>query len=71
MWQARVVARQRVSHHGGGIGNYGTLQLEDVTLQQNVADNDNDGVRDALDACDDEPEDLDGVDDEDGCPESS
>lgn len=33
------------------------------------ADSDGDGIPDVSDACPDEPEDLDGTDDEDGCPE--
>lgn len=34
-----------------------------------AADRDGDGVGDATDACPDDPEDRDGFDDEDGCPD--
>lgn len=34
-----------------------------------TADGDQDGVRDAIDSCPDEPEDKDGFEDTDGCPE--
>lgn len=36
-----------------------------------VRDRDDDGIVDALDACRNEPEDMDGVEDEDGCPEAA
>ena len=34
-----------------------------------IGDRDGDGIRDNIDQCPDEPEDLDGFQDEDGCPE--
>src|SRR5690606_19752567 len=34
------------------------------------SDRDNDGIPDRLDKCPDEPEDLDKIDDKDGCPET-
>ena len=39
-------------------------------LPELIPDTDNDGVLDAFDACINDPEDLDGVEDTDGCPEA-
>ena len=80
--EARVGVRVDVAHcwsvgiaGGGGftpdeIGSPGYRMIAQVTFHQDpVRDRDHDGVRDGQDACWREPEDRDGVDDWDGCPE--
>src|SRR4029077_1048566 len=38
-------------------------------FEPSIGDRDGDGIKDALDKCPDDPEDLDGFQDEDGCPD--
>jgi len=40
-----------------------------IVFEPNVGDRDGDGIKDDLDKCPDEPEDFDGFEDEDGCPD--
>ena len=40
-----------------------------IVFEPNVGDRDGDGIKDDLDKCPDDPEDFDGWQDEDGCPE--
>ncbi|MBN2341998.1 MAG: OmpA family protein [Deltaproteobacteria bacterium] len=42
----------------------------DLRLRDDELDRDGDGILDKDDACPDDPEDLNGIDDEDGCPEN-
>ncbi|MEO7094501.1 MAG: thrombospondin type 3 repeat-containing protein [Polyangiales bacterium] len=45
------------------------LEGDHAPLQQTAADRDGDGTVDNLDKCPDEPEDKDGFQDDDGCPD--
>jgi len=80
--EARIGARLDVAHcwsvglaGGAGftsdeLGSPGYRFLAQVTFHQDpIGDRDGDGIRDGQDACWREPEDRDGVDDWDGCPE--
>jgi OmpA-OmpF porin, OOP family len=40
-----------------------------IIFEPSIGDRDGDGIKDDVDKCIDEPEDFDGVEDEDGCPE--
>ncbi len=40
-----------------------------IIFEPNVGDRDGDGIKDDVDKCPDEPEDFDGFEDEDGCPD--
>jgi OmpA-OmpF porin, OOP family len=40
-----------------------------IVFEPNVGDRDGDGIKDDLDKCPDAPEDFDGFEDEDGCPD--
>jgi outer membrane protein OmpA-like peptidoglycan-associated protein len=40
-----------------------------IVFEPNVGDRDGDGIKDDVDQCPDEPEDKDGFEDEDGCPD--
>jgi OOP family OmpA-OmpF porin len=40
-----------------------------IVFEPNIGDRDGDGYKDDVDDCPDEPEDFDGFEDEDGCPE--
>jgi OOP family OmpA-OmpF porin len=40
-----------------------------IVYEPRIGDRDGDGIRDNIDQCPDQPEDLDGFQDEDGCPE--
>ncbi len=40
-----------------------------IVFEPNIGDRDGDGIKDDIDACPDEPEDKDGFEDSDGCPE--
>jgi OmpA-OmpF porin, OOP family len=42
----------------------------DLLVRDEDRDRDGDGIPDKVDACPDEPEDLNGIEDEDGCPEN-
>jgi len=45
------------------------VPIEEEEAPIESADRDNDGIPDIYDYCPDEPEDYDGVEDFDGCPE--
>lgn len=53
-----------------GTSVVGSCELNLAPAPAACADQDGDGILDAVDACVDEPEDPDGVQDEDGCPEA-
>lgn len=60
--------------YGGGFGGDdeakdATKAAEDAEAARAVADADGDGIADAFDACPEAPEDLDGFEDGDGCPD--
>ncbi|MEO8703908.1 MAG: OmpA family protein [Kofleriaceae bacterium] len=40
-----------------------------IVFEPNIGDRDGDGLKDDVDKCPDEPEDFDGFEDEDGCPD--
>jgi outer membrane protein OmpA-like peptidoglycan-associated protein len=40
-----------------------------IVFEPNIGDRDGDGIKDDIDKCPDDPEDLDGFQDEDGCPD--
>jgi len=40
-----------------------------IVFEPNIGDRDGDGIKDDVDKCPDDPEDMDGFQDEDGCPE--
>jgi len=40
-----------------------------IVFEPNIGDRDGDGIKDDVDACPDQPEDYDGFEDEDGCPD--
>jgi outer membrane protein OmpA-like peptidoglycan-associated protein len=40
-----------------------------IVFEPNIGDRDGDGLKDDVDKCPDDPEDFDGFEDEDGCPE--
>jgi len=40
-----------------------------IVFEPNIGDRDGDGLKDDVDRCPDSPEDMDGFEDEDGCPE--
>ena len=40
-----------------------------IVFEPNIGDRDGDGIKDDVDKCPDEPEDFDGFQDEDGCPD--
>ncbi len=48
----------------------GTEELDGCAAPKDGKDRDRDGIFDADDNCPDEPEDMDGHDDRDGCPEA-
>jgi outer membrane protein OmpA-like peptidoglycan-associated protein len=50
-------------------GNPDVRAFIGIVFEPNLGDRDGDGLKDDVDACPDEPEDLDGFEDEDGCPE--
>jgi outer membrane protein OmpA-like peptidoglycan-associated protein len=61
---------------GGGYGiiptSYGTTQgrfFAGIVFEPGAGDRDGDGIKDDVDKCPDDPEDFDGFEDEDGCPD--
>jgi len=40
-----------------------------LVVHEGVGDRDGDGIKDSMDKCPDDPEDRDGFEDEDGCPD--
>ena len=77
--EGRLAARMRTGDFvftlGGGVGLISGLGVPLVRANAGAAwspdrgDRDNDGIPDRSDACPTDPEDRDGFDDEDGCPE--
>jgi len=53
---------------GKGSSNEGRAFIA-IILEPNLGDRDGDGIKDDVDDCPDDPEDEDGFQDEDGCPE--
>jgi outer membrane protein OmpA-like peptidoglycan-associated protein len=51
----------------GGNPDYGAFI--GIVFEPNIGDRDGDGLKDDIDKCPDEPEDFDGFEDEDGCPD--
>jgi outer membrane protein OmpA-like peptidoglycan-associated protein len=60
---------------GGGVGYVKGYQAADergflgFVFEPSIGDRDGDGIKDDVDKCPDEPEDRDGFQDEDGCPD--
>jgi hypothetical protein len=61
---------------GGGYGviptSYGTTRgrfFAGIVFEPGAGDRDGDGYKDDVDKCPDDPEDFDGFEDEDGCPD--
>lgn len=61
---------------GGGVGfmpdkgaNPDVRGFIGIIFEPNIGDRDGDGIKDDVDMCPDDPEDFDGFEDEDGCPE--
>ncbi len=60
---------------GGGVGfldegaNPDLRAFLGIVFEPNIGDRDGDGFKDDVDQCPDDPEDFDGWEDEDGCPE--
>jgi outer membrane protein OmpA-like peptidoglycan-associated protein len=50
-------------------GNPAARAFIGIVFEPNLGDRDGDGLKDDVDKCPDEPEDRDGFEDEDGCPE--
>ena len=49
--------------------NPGFRAMIGIVFEPNIGDRDGDGIKDDVDKCPDEPEDKDGFQDEDGCPD--
>jgi outer membrane protein OmpA-like peptidoglycan-associated protein len=49
--------------------NPGFRAMIGIVFEPNIGDRDGDGIKDDIDKCPDEPEDFDGFEDEDGCPD--
>jgi outer membrane protein OmpA-like peptidoglycan-associated protein len=72
------LARNSFLTIGGGIGlpprsddagNPDFRAFLGIVFEPNIGDRDGDGLKDDVDQCPDDPEDFDGFEDEDGCPE--
>ncbi|HEY4238869.1 MAG TPA: OmpA family protein [Kofleriaceae bacterium] len=50
-------------------GNPDTRAMIGIVFEPNLGDRDGDGIKDDVDKCPDDPEDFDGFEDEDGCPD--
>src|SRR3984885_10703063 len=50
-------------------GNPDFRAMIGIVFEPNIGDRDGDGIKDDVDKCPDEPEDFDGFQDEDGCPD--
>jgi outer membrane protein OmpA-like peptidoglycan-associated protein len=50
-------------------GNPDARAFISIVFEPNIGDRDGDGIKDDLDKCPDDPEDRDGFEDEDGCPD--
>ena len=49
--------------------NPGFRAMIGIVFEPNIGDRDGDGIKDDIDKCPDQPEDFDGFEDEDGCPD--
>jgi outer membrane protein OmpA-like peptidoglycan-associated protein len=49
--------------------NPGFRAMIGIVFEPNIGDRDGDGIKDDVDKCPDDPEDFDGFEDEDGCPD--
>jgi OmpA-OmpF porin, OOP family len=49
--------------------NPGFRAMIGIVFEPNIGDRDGDGIKDDIDKCPDDPEDFDGFEDEDGCPD--
>ena len=72
------LARNSFLSFGGGIGfvpdkaaSPDARAFLAIVFEPNIGDRDNDGLKDDVDQCPDQPEDKDGFEDEDGCPEGN
>jgi len=70
------LARNSFLSLGGGTGlDHGTGANPDlrafisIVFEPNIGDRDGDGIKDDVDKCPDDPEDFDGFEDADGCPD--
>ncbi|MCE9578208.1 MAG: OmpA family protein [Deltaproteobacteria bacterium] len=54
--------------HGKG-GNPDYRAFIGIVFEPNIGDRDGDGIKDDIDKCPDQPEDYDGFEDEEGCPD--
>jgi len=70
------LARNSFLSLGGGTGlqpakgaNPDVRAFIGIVFEPNIGDRDGDGLKDDVDKCPDDPEDFDGFEDEDGCPE--
>jgi outer membrane protein OmpA-like peptidoglycan-associated protein len=69
------LARNSFLSLGAGVGlvdkgaSPGFRAMIGIVFEPNIGDRDGDGIKDDIDKCPDEPEDFDGFEDEDGCPD--
>ena len=70
------LARNSFLSLGGGRGllsnkgaNPDARAFISIVFEPNIGDRDGDGIKDDVDKCPDDPEDFDGFEDEDGCPD--
>ncbi len=70
------LARNSFLSFGGGVGfipdkvaSPDARAFLAIVFEPNIGDRDGDGIKDDVDRCPDEPEDRDGFEDDDGCPE--
>ena len=70
------LARNSFLSFGGGVGflpdkaaSPDARAFLAIVFEPNIGDRDNDGIKDDVDQCPDDPEDKDGFEDEDGCPD--
>jgi OmpA-OmpF porin, OOP family len=69
------LARKSFFLLGGGVGLQNKAASPDfrafigIVFEPNIGDRDGDGIKDDVDQCPDEPEDRDGFEDHDGCPD--
>ncbi|HMG53516.1 MAG TPA: OmpA family protein [Kofleriaceae bacterium] len=70
------LARNSFLSLGAGVGlspdngaSPGFRAMIGIVFEPNIGERDGDGIKDDIDKCPDEPEDFDGFEDEDGCPD--